>query len=71
VNDVLLGHIAPLGWNHMGLTGDYNWHALTLNNTANNNKRRGLNPSAILALAASRKALLAPYAPQIAGASAI
>jgi hypothetical protein len=27
VNDALLGHIAPLGWNHIGLTGDYNWHA--------------------------------------------
>ena len=25
--DALLGHIAPLGWNHIGLTGDYNWHA--------------------------------------------
>jgi hypothetical protein len=20
-------HISPLGWNHVGLTGDYNWHA--------------------------------------------
>jgi hypothetical protein len=19
--------VAPLGWNHIGLTGDYNWHA--------------------------------------------
>jgi hypothetical protein len=27
VNDALLGHIAPLGWNHIELTGDYNWHA--------------------------------------------
>jgi hypothetical protein len=27
VNDALLGHIAPLDWNHIGLTGDYNWHA--------------------------------------------
>jgi hypothetical protein len=27
VNDALLGQIAPLGWNHIGLTGDYNWHA--------------------------------------------
>jgi hypothetical protein len=27
VNDALLGHIAPLSWNHIGLTGDYNWHA--------------------------------------------
>ena len=27
VNDALLGHLAPLGWNHIGLTGDYNWHA--------------------------------------------
>ena len=27
VNDDLLGHLAPLGWNHIGLTGDYNWHA--------------------------------------------
>ena len=26
VNDALLGHIAPLGRNHIGLTGDYNWH---------------------------------------------
>jgi TnpA family transposase len=27
VNDALLAHLAPLGWNHIGLTGDYNWHA--------------------------------------------
>jgi TnpA family transposase len=27
VNAALLRHIAPLGWNHIGLTGDYNWHA--------------------------------------------
>jgi hypothetical protein len=27
VNDALLGYLAPLGWNHIGLTGDYNWHA--------------------------------------------
>jgi hypothetical protein len=26
VNDALLGHIAPLCWNYIGLTGDYNWH---------------------------------------------
>jgi len=27
LNDALHGHISPLGWNHIGLTGDYNWHA--------------------------------------------
>ena len=27
VDDALLGHIAPLDWNHIGFTGDYNWHA--------------------------------------------
>lgn len=23
--DDLLAHVAPLGWNHIGLTGDYVW----------------------------------------------
>ena len=27
VDDSLLRHIAPLGWNHVALTGDYSWHA--------------------------------------------
>ena len=27
INDALLGHTALPGWNHNGLTGDYNWHA--------------------------------------------
>ena len=27
VDDSLLCHVAPLGWNHIALTGDYNWHA--------------------------------------------
>jgi TnpA family transposase len=27
VDESLLGHVAPLGWNHVGLTGDYSWHA--------------------------------------------
>ena len=27
VDESLLGHLAPLGWNHIGLTGDYSWHA--------------------------------------------
>ena len=27
VDDALLGHIAPLDWNHIGFTGEYNWHA--------------------------------------------
>lgn len=27
VDDALLRHIAPLGWNHVALTGDYTWHA--------------------------------------------
>ena len=25
VPDDLLAHIAPLGWEHVGLTGDYSW----------------------------------------------
>lgn len=25
VPDELLRHVAPLGWNHIGLTGDYLW----------------------------------------------
>lgn len=27
VDDSLLTHLAPLGWNHINLTGDYVWHA--------------------------------------------
>lgn len=27
VDEALLRHVAPLGWNHIGLTGDYSWHA--------------------------------------------
>ena len=27
VDESLLRHLAPLGWNHIGLTGDYSWHA--------------------------------------------
>jgi len=27
VDDSLLAHLAPLGWNHINLTGDYVWHA--------------------------------------------
>jgi len=27
VDETLLRHVAPLGWNHIGLTGDYSWHA--------------------------------------------
>ena len=23
----LLRHVSPLGWYHIGLTGDYNWHS--------------------------------------------
>jgi len=29
VPDALLAHIAPLGWQHINLTGDYLWHADT------------------------------------------
>jgi hypothetical protein len=25
VPDDLLAHVAPLGWEHVGLTGDYSW----------------------------------------------
>jgi len=25
--DILLRHVAPLGWNHIAFTGDYFWHA--------------------------------------------
>lgn len=25
VPDELLAHVAPLGWEHVGLTGDYSW----------------------------------------------
>ena len=27
IDDSLLSHIAPLGWNHITLTGDYHWTA--------------------------------------------
>jgi hypothetical protein len=27
VDDELLSHLAPLGWSHINLTGDYVWHA--------------------------------------------
>jgi hypothetical protein len=27
VDERLLAHVAPLGWNHINLTGDYVWHA--------------------------------------------
>ena len=29
VPDNLLAHVAPLGWEHIALTGDYVWSALT------------------------------------------
>ncbi|MGF6415734.1 hypothetical protein OKW37_007493 [Paraburkholderia sp. MM5482-R2] len=27
IDDSLISHVAPLGWNHVNLTGDYVWHA--------------------------------------------
>jgi TnpA family transposase len=27
VNDALLPHLSPVGWEHINLTGDYVWHA--------------------------------------------
>jgi len=27
VDESLLSHVAPLGWNHINLTGDYVWNA--------------------------------------------
>jgi hypothetical protein len=27
ISDDLLAHVAPLGWEHIGLTGDYVWTA--------------------------------------------
>jgi TnpA family transposase len=27
IDDGLISHVAPLGWNHINLTGDYVWHA--------------------------------------------
>ena len=27
--DDLLAHVAPLGWEHVGLTGDYSWTDVT------------------------------------------
>jgi len=27
IDDSLIPHVAPLGWNHINLTGDYVWHA--------------------------------------------
>ena len=27
VDDILLKHLSPLGWEHINLTGDYVWHA--------------------------------------------
>jgi hypothetical protein len=29
VSDALLAHLAPLGWRHINLTGDYLWSAST------------------------------------------
>ena len=29
VSDDLLRHVAPLGWNHISLTGDYLWTHVT------------------------------------------
>ncbi len=26
IPDELLAHVAPLGWEHIALTGDYNWN---------------------------------------------
>jgi TnpA family transposase len=31
VPDELLAHVAPLGWEHIALTGDYVWARITLN----------------------------------------
>lgn len=27
VDDSLLPHLSPLGWDHINLTGNYSWHA--------------------------------------------
>jgi hypothetical protein len=27
IDESLLPHVSPLGWNHIGLTGDYSWYA--------------------------------------------
>lgn len=27
IDDSLISHLAPLGWHHINLTGDYVWHA--------------------------------------------
>ena len=27
IDDALLAYVAPLGWNHINLTGDYTWHS--------------------------------------------
>jgi hypothetical protein len=27
IDENLIPHVAPLGWNHINLTGDYVWHA--------------------------------------------
>jgi hypothetical protein len=27
VDEALLSHVSPLGWEHINLTGDYVWHA--------------------------------------------
>jgi hypothetical protein len=27
IDESLLPRVSPLGWNHVGLTGDYSWHA--------------------------------------------
>jgi hypothetical protein len=29
VKDSLLTHLSPLGWEHINLTGDYVWHAIS------------------------------------------
>ncbi len=30
IPDELLGHLAPLGWRHVNLTGDYLWGATAI-----------------------------------------
>jgi hypothetical protein len=50
VPDVLLAHLAPVGWQHINLTGDYLWGADT--GLAPDGFRHLRTPTAVMAHAA-------------------
>lgn len=49
VDEALLPHVSPLGWEHINLTGDYVWHA---NKRVTKGKFRPLRPVITLAIPA-------------------